>query len=314
MVNEFRISATSDKFWNLFGFVEFLFQHQGSAITLLIDPEAVCLTNLGVYNLLESLKFQDVTIITRNPLEYHPIYKIHLVDNQWLGNQSMINTALHSWNQKKIFYALFGRPTAGRLGLASYLLEKYSKMSHIHFSATTDADNLVQFEFDKLLEYDIESVCRSGNLLTKLPLLLAPSDRYTAVNGYDYSDPLTDYYQDILVDVVVETHVLGNTFFPTEKTLRSIWMKKPFIVFASQNYLCYLRQMGFKTFWQFWDEDYDGYETRGRITKIFNLLDWFAGLNKNQLQVLYRDITPILEHNYALLSNQLYNRVITKID
>jgi hypothetical protein len=314
MVNQFRIAATSDRFWNLPQFVEFLFRNRDQAIYLNIDPEAVCLRSLGVYDLLESLDFQDVTVITYNPLEYHANYTVHLVDNQWFSIKPKIDPELHRWNGRQLFYALFGRPTAARLAIASYLQEKHSDVSHIHFSASIDIDNLEQFELNKLLLYDIESLRRAGNLIPDLPLLLSSTERYTAFQGYDYNDPLTNLYQDILIDVVVETHVLGNTFFPTEKTLRSIWLKKPFIMFASRDYLCYLRQMGFKTFWEFWDEDYDGYETRDRLIRIYQLLDKLAALSSTELWQMYQDMQPILDHNHDLMIKQTYSRKITKVD
>jgi len=314
MVSTFRISATSDRFWNLLEFYKFAVTNQGNAIHLEIEPEAICLRSLGVYHILESLGFCDVTIDTYNPIETHDIYRVHHIKNPWFAITPLIDISLQQWNQKKVFYALFGRPTAGRLAIAAYLKEHHTDISHVHFSATTDINNLVQFEFDKLLSYDKDSVTRAGNLLAHLPLLLSPSDRYTAYHGYDYSDPLTTFYQDILIDVVVESHVLGETFFPTEKTLRSIWMKKPFVIFASRDYLCYMRQMGFQTFWQFWDEDYDGFETRDRLLRILKLLDWFASQSPKQLWELYQMIQPILNHNYDLLRTQSYNSEILKID
>lgn len=314
MVNSFRISGTSDRFWNLLEFVEFLLANQNNAIHLQIDPEAVCLRSLGVYRILESLNFRDVVIDTGNPIEKHSIYQVCHNKNSWFTVIPSIDVSLHQWTQKKLFYALFGRPTAGRLALAAYLKEQHANVSHVHFSATTDIDNINQFEFDKLLSYDKDCVTRAGNLLNQLPLLLSPPDRYTAYYGYDYSDPLTTFYQDILIDVVVESHVFGDTFFPTEKTLRSIWMKKPFVIFASRDYLSYMRQMGFQTFWQFWDENYDGFETRDRLLRILKLLDWFASQSPKQLWDLYQTIQPILNHNYDLLLTQSYKCEISKID
>ena len=314
MVNTFRISATSDRFWNLREFVKFLFENQNQTIRLQMDPEAICLRSVGVYDILESLNFRDVIIDTGNPLESHHTYQICHGKNRWFSIIPSIDVSLHQWNQNKLFYALFGRPTAGRLALASYLTQQHFDTSHVHFSATTSDNNLAQFEFDKLLAYDKDCMIRSGSLLAQLPLLLSSPDRYTAYHGYDYTDPLTEFYHDILIDVVVESHVLGHTFFPTEKTLRSIWMKKPFVIFASRDYLCYMRQMGFQTFWQFWNEDYDGYETRDRLLRMVKLLDWFASRDKRELWDLYQDIQPILNHNYNLLATQPYNSKVSKID
>jgi hypothetical protein len=138
-------------------------------------------------------------------------------------------------------------------------------------------------------------------------LYLAPPDRYTHCNGYDFSDPLTNFYQDILIDIVVESHVAGDTFYPTEKTVRPMWLKKPFIVFASKDYLEYLRQLGFKTFYNYWSEDYDGYEGRDRYVKILELIASLAKKSSAELEEMYQDMQLILEHNYNLLLTQSYN-------
>jgi len=154
VIPSFRIAATSDRFWNLGDFVQFLAHHQGQSIELGVDPEAICLESLGVYQLLDAFKFDSVHIVTHNPLEDHSRYSIEKlrVDN-WFSIHPQISTDLHTWNKQKIFYTLFGRPTAARLGLAGYLFSHHARLAHLHFSSPTDNDNLAQFELDKLLEF-----------------------------------------------------------------------------------------------------------------------------------------------------------------
>jgi hypothetical protein len=317
-MNKFTIAGTSNKFWNYNDFLSFLIANQHGHVEIDIEPEAICLENLGVYNLVDKFSFKQINIKTWNPLENHPVYNIlYKGHNFWFKKIEKINPELHTWNQSKLFYCLFGRPTASRLGLASHLYINYENQSHLHFSATTDEDELIQIELDKLLTYDINSIEPAGILIKKLPLLLSSSNNYTKYNGYVYADPLTKLYQDILIDIVVESHVLGNTFFPTEKTIRPMLLKKPFIIFGSRDYLCYLRQMGFKTFQtpdlDFWSEDYDGYEGKNRYIRILALIDELAKKSKNELQDLYQAMQPILDHNYNLLQTQSYNTTITKI-
>jgi hypothetical protein len=310
----FRIGATSDRFWNLTEFVHFLAQHQGQAIELGLDPEAICLDSLGVYQLLDAFDFESVRIVTHNPLAAHNRYSIEkLRADIWFSMKPLLSPDLHTWNKQKIFYALFGRPTAARLGLAGYLFSYHAQLTHLHFSTPTNTDNLVQFELDKLLEFRIASVVEAATIIGQLPILLSSADLYTANHGYYYHDPLTQHYRDILVDVVVESHVKGRTFFPTEKTARPMWLKKPFIMFASRDYLDYLHQMGFKTFCSYWSEDYDGYEGRERFLRIINLIDHIAQLPQQELVDMYLDMQPILEHNYQLLLNQRYFSEITQI-
>ncbi len=82
---------------------------------------------------------------------------------------------------------------------------------------------------------------------------------------------------------------------------------------ASKDYIDYLLQMGFQTFYEFWSEDYDGYQGRERYMKILALIDELAKKSKKELEEMYQAMQPILDHNYNLLLTQSYNKTITKI-
>jgi len=310
----FTVGCTSDKIWNSDELLNFLIVNQHDSIELNIEPEAICLENLGLYKLLDKFKFKQVDINTWNPLECHTDYNIlYKGNNPWFKKIETIDPNLHRWNKNKIFYCLFGRPTASRLGLGAYLINHYPHISHLHFSAAINDDELVHYELDKLLNYRIASIAEAGALITKLPLLLSPSTLYTKYNGYEYTDPLTDLYQDIFIDVLSESHAAGTTFFPTEKTIRPMWLKKPFIVFGSKNYLDYLHQMGFRTFNDFWSEEYDGFEGKDRFNKILQLIDSIAVKSTNELEKMYWDMQYTLDYNYNLLMTQTYKKEITYI-
>ena len=309
----FVISGVNDKLWNQFEFIKYLVANQHRIIELNIVSEAVDLENLGVYQLLDLFEFKQVIINTCNPFEKHNQFEIRLIDPTfWFNKIINIDSELHSWTQEKIFMCMYHRPTAGRLALAGHLNKNYNEQSIIHFSCDTHDNSLIHFEFDKLLSYDTASVESAADLLKFFPILQSGRDRHTKSNGYDYSDPLTLLYKHILVDIVGETHVSGRTFFPTEKTTRPILLKKPFITFASRNYMLYLRQLGFQTFNEFWDEDYDGFETRDRLLKIYQLVNDIANQPIDILEDMYQRMQPILDHNYNLLMTQSYNRNLTE--
>lgn len=310
----FKLGCTSDKIWNLNEFIEYLATNQRKTINITIFPEAVCLKTLEVYRLLDMFNFEQVNIYTHNPFEKSNKYNIIFQSNFWFTKQETVDTELHNWNFKKKFFCFYHRPTASRLGLAGYLFSNHNESSLLHFSAELDADNRIQFELDKLLSYRTESIQEAGTLVNRLPLLLSSSERYTYNQGYYFDDPLTNFYQDILVDVVVESHVTGDTFFPTEKTTRPMWLKKPFILFGTKNYLDYLHQMGFRTFADFWDESYDGFEGPDRFNKILTLLDQLAKKSTDELEHMYLSMTYTLEHNYNLLKNQSYNTQLRHLD
>ena len=306
----FTVNCTSDKIWNTTDLVAFLVTNQHKSIVLDINPEAICLNNLGLYKILDCFEFTQVVINTWNPFEQHLTYKINFKgDNFWFDQVTNIDPELHNWNLAKRFLCFYHRPTAARLGLAAYLHNKHKESTVLHFSAKDSVD----FELDKLLQWDRSTAALAASMLPELPILLGSDERYTKFNGYVYSDPLTDLYKNILIDMVVESHVAGNTFFPTEKTVRSMLLKKPFIMFGSCNYLEHMRQMGFRTFSDFWDENYDGYEGADRLHRIQQLIDSIASMPINQLESMYWDMQYTLDHNYELLMTKTYTNKITPL-
>ena len=81
-----------------------------------------------------------------------------------------------------------------------------------------------------------------------------------------------------------------------------------------RDYFCYLRQMGFRTFYEFWDEDYDGFADGNRYTKILNLIHQLASLEIDQLQDMYEKMQGILDHNHNLLLNHAYKTQILHVE
>jgi hypothetical protein len=317
----FIIHATNDKLWNFQELVNYLAKNQRQHISLKINPEAICLETLGIYQLLDNFEFKQVDIYTENQLEKHDNYNIIInSNNRWLLHLPLISPDNFKWTGAKTFLAFYHRPTANRLGISSYLFTQYQTQSLIHFSYATDIDRLQLFEFNKLALLRKKNLGEVSAMLPYMPLhAYKNSDVDEIMSWYDYSrDPGITLYQDIFIDIVSESHVAGNTFYPTEKIARPMWLKKPFIIFGSRDYLCYLRQMGFKTFQtptlDFWSEDYDAYEGRERYIRILALIDELAKKSKEELQELYQAMQPILEHNYNLLQTQSYSKTITQVD
>jgi len=327
----FTISCTNEKIWNMADLVQFLSAHQNQHIRLTFHPEAMCLKTLGLYDILDSFLFSQCDIYTENPFETHTRYNIvfppdHLWAHRWIKRQPKIDSDLHVWTQKKLFLIFYRRPTANRIGIAGNLMHKYRDKSKMHFSWGSSLDELTMYEFDKLSGYCMESLRHAVDLVPHMPLEEYSDKNFSTVGGpsvpdgkpfvFDYQyhdDKGIEMYRDILVDLVSESHVMGETFYPTEKTFRPMWLKKPFIIFASRDYLCYLRQMGFRTFGDYWNEEYDGYEGRDRFIRIVELIDNLAAKSAAELESMYYDMQYTLEHNYNLLQSQCYNLQFTKI-
>jgi hypothetical protein len=155
-----------------------------------------------------------------------------------------------------------------------------------------------------------------ANTQHKLPLTHNEVADYTLTLGTRTDSVVSQtkqIYVNFLIDIVAETFTSGNCFFITEKTVRPILLKKPFIIFGSRNYLHYLHQMGFRTFADFWDEDYDGDEGKDRYLKIIKLIDELSLKNSKELETMYQDMQYNLEHNYRLLTTKTYQRNVVSI-
>ena len=98
-----------------------------------------------------------------------------------------------------------------------------------------------------------------------------------------------------------ETHMQNKLTLFSEKTTRPILYKNPFVVNGDVGTLAYLRELGFKTFSDFFDESYDLIENIDeRQNRIINII---KNLKKQNLQKLYQQMLPILDHNKDLLIN-----------
>lgn len=117
-----------------------------------------------------------------------------------------------------------------------------------------------------------------------------------------YSPNLEKFYADVFCAVETESVYFNPTANFSEKTLRAIAFKKPFIVVGAVNTLEYLRSMGYKTFSNYWDESYDTESDHTlRLAKIFKVVDYIDSMSIDELHKLYNEMRPILEHNHALL-------------
>ena len=72
--------------------------------------------------------------------------------------------------------------------------------------------------------------------------------------------------------------------------------------------------MGFKTFYEYWDEDYDGFSPRLKFQKIIQLINNISKKSKSELCAMYQDMQHILDHNYNLLVSKKYIKQITLVN
>ena len=171
------------------------------------------------------------------------------------------------------------------------------------------------FELTQLWQHHPESLTNFAMVANRLPLQHTNMPDFTkaTLRTDEFVAESERVYENFLIDVVAETFTSGDCLFITEKTVRPMLLKKPMIAMGPCNYLDYLHQMGFKTFNDFWDENYDGFANGNRYVKILELIDQIAKLSVAELDHMYHDMQSILDHNYDLLINRSFNTEITYI-
>ena len=105
--------------------------------------------------------------------------------------------------------------------------------------------------------------------------------------------------QDSLVYVPTETVYFGRRTHITEKTFKAIALEMPFVLVAPAGSLEYLREYGFQTFADIFDESYDT-ETDDilRVEKVVKLLKDLNDLSAQERQQIHRACLPRVQHNY----------------
>jgi hypothetical protein len=112
-------------------------------------------------------------------------------------------------------------------------------------------------------------------------------------------------YRNSFIDIVTETSYESNNFFLTEKTIRPIFHKKPFIVVGPINFhKRYLNEF-FRL--ELYDEiiDYSFDEETCLQCRINGIIDNIKTIisNKDKLQKVYDKLLPKMQHNKKILEN-----------
>lgn len=272
------------------------------------NNEGICLEHVGFYKILDYIceKFNidksNVHIHTRNLLEKHNEYKIYPSLSHWVSTtKTLIPKEVFEQPKLDNLYTtgcFIGRINWSRLILLSWLhknfLDKTLLTCHYYHDDSQKLNSeLTELNFHGTLDDLIQAV----EFLSYTPITLDEEKFPPGTIGPPEHLNILRHYDKIFLDIVAETYVLGNTFFPTEKTLRPIMAKTPFIVLGPKNYLHNLKKLGYMTFDRWWNESYDQIEGISRINEIKKVLTEIMQWPQDRLQQTLVEMEEILEHN-----------------
>jgi nucleoside-diphosphate-sugar epimerase len=160
-----------------------------------------------------------------------------------------------------------------------------------------------------------------NSLIEKLPLVINDNLNQNLCNDVNFND-----YEKTFVSVISETLIEKETLFITEKTWKALFVGHPFIMFGNPFTLKKLKEWGFKTFENWWDESYDEeIDLDLRIEKIQKILLDLSKKTDEELIKIREEMIPVLKHNmnhyylfcekkYCLDHNSIYpNKPLLKI-
>jgi hypothetical protein len=193
----------------------------------------------------------------------------------------------------------------------------------IHFSCLNGAERDHRIY---TLEYLIEHNLFTSGVCTFVWKGISVDGKQTVRGILSHGPQAEEFYKvfdDTYYDFITETntglnypHTWWQDVFFTEKTWRSIYYKRPFILQGNYKSLHYLKQLGFKTFdGILFDESYDN--EPDHKTRIFKTLDE----NKRVVQqlslsdlheiMMSQEMADILQHNYEMINNMAKQDIIT---
>ena len=280
-------------------------------VTISTNNEGGDNSELGLYRLLDCICDQlnisksKITILTRNQLESHNEYNIvkEGLYYQHYGKIFAMQNKLpvKNFDDIKHFGIFIGRSNWQRLWMAAHIYQKKEIATlSFHYDGTSDYHKS-HLGFEELSHRigSANAIELTSDLLTHTPICIDAVDSYPILQPAHYA--ISKIYHTFFLDVVCETYSMGKTFFATEKTWRPIVCLTPFILQGPTNYLSNLKKLGFETFSKYWDEGYDQHDGMTRLHGMKNIIDQLSKKSTQDLELMYNDMMPILEHNKSVL-------------
>lgn len=216
--------------------------------------------------------------------------------------------------EKKI--SCFNRRYEAERYFISTILARY--MDDVYLSQYYRFDNnylenqINSFEFEKLSE-DLKKIIKKGNRkmmgIDRMVLPISctkPWQMSPNVSGLTEKDngELITKIRKSFCHVVTETRFVTPYPYISEKVLRAIYSKRPFILLAPAGSLKLIKDLGFETFSNHWSENYDliqdPYKRFESIAKIVNEI---LEKDLDELKDMLKSMETALERNFLVAKN-----------
>ena len=177
--------------------------------------------------------------------------------------------------------------------------------------------------YEALKKHEVDSktfsTCHELGICHWGPDVIAPKDKSSGAETFavDHNIRVSDLidpsiYNQSYYSCVAETITPENNCVSlfSEKEAKPIITKRPFIILGTMDHLKAFRGLGFKTFSPVIDESYDDEPDRNkRISMICNAMEQLTKMDPKEV---YRQLEPILQHNYDHFYNNNWNEELLR--
>ena len=110
----------------------------------------------------------------------------------------------------------------------------------------------------------------------------------------DQDTPINSAFLHVVNETVIDRIHL------TEKIFKPVVLKQPFVLVGGAGCLEYLHSYGFKTFDNWWSEDYDGItDNQERMQAVADIVNWIGAKNISELEKIRAGMKDVLDYNYS---------------
>ena len=226
----------------------------------------------------ENLCIPNVRVFNMNFVHYW-------VNGIW---NTVKSAPLQQGNLEKKFAVWFNRGTFFRLQLMRHLFENYKNDSFISYQET---GMVGEFSLNEYFEDDINWANNNTPVVY---------DKLFENRMYDFEAIVganRKPYKHYFLEIVAEPNIIDNSWI-TEKTIKNLYLGKPFIMFSGPYSLKLLKENGFQTFNNWIDESYDEIiNSYDRLEAIKKEIDRLASKSYVELEDIQKQMLPVLEHN-----------------
>ena len=330
MTENLVLETVGDSWYNYSQFFEKLSACDGQRPVIIdLRSEGPSLAVLGVIDkidhwLIRSNQPPESLTITRwaNPVEWVPYQKI------WCNSTSHFFSMSHTYwpaapktsnisaANNKLFGIFMGRLSVPR---SVIFYEVAMQFRSAVLMSKMKANDALPWEADQSTCLNVDQYkdwLSLDNLFKMVRWYIADNigsidsmtvrDQFHTVDSYTTTNKsLLTFYDQFSIEIVMETYCRGNTFFPTEKTVRPLSAMKPMLIYGPKYFLARLRQLGFKTWHSVWDESYDLLEGVERWQRIKSVMQSLAQTTAEQKHNIIQQAAAICHHNRLHLLGML---------